>query len=93
MAAFCLVSSWRFVLSGIGIDLTGFKLPKENLDCQAADADRPYGESRAHRCYRLQVMQLVIGNEREYRQPDRGNDEKADDLAAMTGCSAFRCLA
>ena len=93
MAAFCLASSWRFALSGIGIDLTRLKLPQDDLDCQAADADRPYGESRAHRCYRLQVMQLVIGNEREYRQPDRGNDEKADDLAAMTGCSAFRCLA
>ena len=93
MAAFCLASSWRFALSGIGIDLTRLKLPQDDLDCQAADADRPYGESRAHRCYRLQVMQLVIGNEREHRQPDRGNDEKADDLAAMTGCSAFRCLA
>ena len=93
MAAFCRASSWRFALSGIGIDLTRLKLPQDDLDCQAADADRPYGESRAHRCYRLQVMQLVIGNEREYRQPDRGNDEKADDLAAMTGCSAFRCLA
>ena len=93
MAAFYLVSSWRFVLSGIGIDLTGFKLPQDDLDCQAADADCPYGESRAHRRYRLQVMQLVIGNEREYREPDRGNDKKADDLAAMTGCSAFRGLA
>ena len=77
MVAFFLVSSWRFVLSGIGIDLTGLKLPQDDLDCQAADADRPYGESRAHRCYRLQVMQLVIGNECEYCKPDRRNDKKA----------------
>lgn len=92
MAAFCRVSSWRFAWFGIVASPARFQLPQHNLDDQPGKAEGAYGQRGAKRCYHLQIMQLVIGNQRKDCQPDRAGDKEPDDLAAVAGCAARRAL-
>jgi len=92
MAAFCRVSNWRFAWFGIVASLTRFQLPQRNLDDQSDNADGAYGQRGAKWCHHLQIMQLVIGNQREDCQTDRAGDKEPDDLAAMAGGAACRAL-
>ena len=92
MAAFCLVSSWRFALFGIVARQAHLQLPQNNLDDQSGDADGTYGQRRPDGCHHLQIMQLVIGQQREDCQSNGAGDKEPYNLTAMAGRAARRAL-
>lgn len=92
MAAFCLPSSWRFALFGIVASLARLQLPQNNLDDQSGKAQGTYGQRRPDGCHHLQIMQLVIGQQREDCQSNGAGDKEPYNLTAMAGRAARRAL-
>ena len=93
MVGFSRRSSWLFALFGAATSAPSVQLPENDLHQQPGNANGPDGQRGAHGRDRLQIMQLVIRNQRKNGKPDSRDDKKPDDLTAMTGGAALRRLA